>query len=77
MKAVVLLSGGIDSTIALYLAKSLGYEVYALSFDYGQKHSRELGCAKASAAKVGVAAHHIVDLKLSNVGGQLTDRPDA
>jgi 7-cyano-7-deazaguanine synthase len=75
MKAVVLLSGGLDSTIAQYLAKSLGYEVYALSFDYGQKHSRELGCAKASAAKVGVAAHHIVDLKLSKWGGSsLTDQ---
>lgn len=75
MKAVVLLSGGLDSTIALYLAKSMGYSIYALSFDYGQKHHRELACAKASAEKVGVVAHHVVDLKLNLWGGSsLTDQ---
>ena len=40
-KAVVLLSGGLDSTTALYLAKKEGFEVYAISFDYGQKHDKE------------------------------------
>jgi 7-cyano-7-deazaguanine synthase len=73
-KAVVLLSGGLDSTIALYLAKSLGYEIHALSFDYGQKHNKELECARETAQKLGVKAHHVVDLKLSKWGGSsLTD----
>ena len=53
-KAVVLLSGGLDSTTALYLAKKEGFEVYAISFDYGQKHDKELECAKAIAEEAGV-----------------------
>lgn len=75
MKAVVLLSGGLDSTVALYKAKAEGYdELYALSFDYGQRHSCELDCAKASAEAVGVKAHHVVNLKLDLWGGSaLTD----
>ncbi len=73
-KAVVLLSGGLDSSTALYLAKADGHEVHAISFDYGQRHSRELRNAKAIAEKAGVASHHIVSLNLAQWGGSsLTD----
>lgn len=73
-KAIVLLSGGLDSAVALYLAKSKGYEVHALSFNYGQRHDRELNAAKALAEKAGVAAHQVVTLKLDQWGGSsLTD----
>ncbi len=74
-KAIVLLSGGLDSSTALYLAKSEGHEVYALSFDYGQRHERELESAKRVAKAAGVTAHHIVSLGLSQWGGSsLTDK---
>lgn len=74
-KAVVLLSGGLDSATALYLAKSKGYEVTALSFDYGQRHNVELGLAKKLAEKAEVADHKVVELKLSDWGGSsLTDK---
>jgi len=73
-KAVVLLSGGLDSSVAIHLAKSKGFEVYALSFNYGQKHSKEVECAKAVAVKVGAAEHNIVTLQLNLWGGSsLTD----
>ena len=76
MKAVVLLSGGLDSAVALYLAKSKGFnEVHAISFDYGQRHETELNHAKAIAEKAGVAAHKIVTLNLGDFGGSsLTDK---
>lgn len=74
-KALVLLSGGLDSTVALHLAQREAKEVYALSFDYGQRHNRELNAAKAIAAKAGVAGHQIVTLNLSDWGGSsLTDK---
>jgi len=74
MKAIVLLSGGLDSAVAIYLAKSKGYEVYALSFSYGQKHTKELECAKNIANKVGAKEHKIVNLALNSWGGcSLTD----
>ena len=73
-KAVVLLSGGLDSSVAIHLAKAEGFEVYALSFDYGQKHNKELECAKATAIKVGAVQHNIVTLQLNLWGGSsLTD----
>ncbi len=73
-KAVVLLSGGLDSSVAIHLAKSEGFKVYALSFDYGQKHNKELECAKATAKKVGAIEHNIVSLSLNLWGGSsLTD----
>jgi len=71
---VVLLSGGLDSSVAINLAKSEGFEVYALSFNYGQKHSKEVECAKAVAIKVGAVEHNIVTLQLNLWGGSsLTD----
>ncbi|MFO8002173.1 MAG: 7-cyano-7-deazaguanine synthase QueC [Marinilabilia sp.] len=74
-KAVVLLSGGLDSAVALYLAKSQGYQVYALSFDYGQRHNRELDAARAISKKANVAAHQVITLKLDQWGGSsLTDK---
>ncbi len=74
-KAVVLLSGGLDSSVALYLAKKAGHEVHALSFDYGQRHNKELECAKAIANAAGVASHQLVSLNLDLWGGSsLTDK---
>ncbi|MDR0983349.1 MAG: 7-cyano-7-deazaguanine synthase QueC [Culturomica sp.] len=74
-KAIVLLSGGLDSTITLYLAKSQGFdEIYAISFRYGQKHSKELECACKTAKKAGVKEHKIVDIMLNQWhGSSLTD----
>lgn len=74
-KAVVLLSGGLDSAVALYVAKEAGHEIHALSFDYGQRHNKELECARAIAKKAGVASHQVVSLKLDLWGGSsLTDK---
>ena len=74
MKAVILLSGGLDSSTVLYLAKSEGYDCYALSFDYQQRHRRELIAAKTIATAVGVVAHQVVSFDLSLWGGSaLTD----
>jgi len=73
-KAVVLLSGGLDSATALAIAKAEGFECYALSFRYGQRHAMELDCAKQIADTQGVAEHRIVDIDLAAFGGSaLTD----
>jgi len=74
-KAVVLLSGGLDSATVLALAKQLGYQVYALSFRYGQRHSSELDAASRVATTLGADRHEIIDLDLRRfVGGSaLTD----
>ena len=73
-KAVVLLSGGLDSAVALYLAKSRGFDIIALSFDYGQRHSRELNAAKEIAKEAGVIQHQVVSLNMNSWGGSsLTD----
>jgi 7-cyano-7-deazaguanine synthase len=68
-KAVVLLSGGLDSTTVLAIAKSEGYELYALSFSYGQRHIVELDAARRVAAAIGVAGHRIAEIDLRVFGG--------
>jgi 7-cyano-7-deazaguanine synthase len=72
--AVVLLSGGLDSTTVLAIAKAEGYTPYALSFRYGQRHTVELEAAQRVAAAQGVARHVIADINLRAFGGSaLTD----
>lgn len=68
-KAVVLLSGGIDSSTALAFSLNEGYEAYALSFDYGQRHSRELESAKRVAEDLGVTGHLMIRVDLRGIGG--------
>ena len=67
--AVVLLSGGLDSTTVLAIARTEGFAVHALSFRYGQRHAAEISAAKRIAARAGVRAHHIVDIDLRQFGG--------
>jgi 7-cyano-7-deazaguanine synthase len=67
-KAVCLLSGGLDSATCLALARRSGYETYALSFDYGQRHRVELAAAARVAESLGVAAHRVVELDLRMFG---------
>lgn len=67
--AVVLLSGGLDSTTTLAIAKEQGYVCYAMSFRYGQRHSVELSKAQEVAKTLGVAQHVIVDIDLRQFGG--------
>nr|WP_230413448.1 7-cyano-7-deazaguanine synthase QueC [Zooshikella ganghwensis] len=74
-KAVVLLSGGLDSTTCLAYAKSQGYECYALSFDYGQKHNSELEAAKRIAHAMNAARHEVLPLQLNQLTrSALTDQ---
>jgi 7-cyano-7-deazaguanine synthase len=68
-KAVVLLSGGIDSSTSLAIAQSEGYELYALSFDYNQRHRRELESARFVAASFKVRKHLIMKSDLREIGG--------
>jgi 7-cyano-7-deazaguanine synthase len=68
-RAVVLLSGGLDSTTVVAMALAQGYKVCALSFDYGQNHKIELESAKRVAAKLGVEQHAIVKVDLRSFGG--------
>lgn len=69
MKAIVLLSGGLDSATVLAIAKKSGCEIYALSFDYGQRHKIELESAKKIAVQNGVAEHKIAQIDLRIFGG--------
>jgi 7-cyano-7-deazaguanine synthase len=76
-KAVVLLSGGLDSNTVLAIARSEGYELYAMSFRYGQRHSMELESARRIVRAIGVEKHLIVDFDLRAIGGSaLTDQLD-
>ena len=73
-KAVVLLSGGLDSATCLAIAAKEGYECYALSFSYGQRHNIELDCARKIAAEAGVTRHVVINIDLRQWGGSaLTD----
>jgi 7-cyano-7-deazaguanine synthase len=73
-KAVVLVSGGLDSATTLALAQEQGYVCYALSFDYGQRHRCELDAARKVAEAAGVVEHKVITLNLDNIGGSaLTD----
>ncbi|MEI6144937.1 MAG: 7-cyano-7-deazaguanine synthase QueC [Methylococcales bacterium] len=73
-KAIILLSGGLDSITVLALAKQQGYQCYALSFDYGQRHNAELVAAAQIAKDYQVIDHKIIKLGLGSIGGSaLTD----
>ena len=74
-KAVVLVSGGLDSATTLAIAKDFGFECYALSFDYGQRHISELNAARHVAESFNVNDHKIIKLDLTQIGGSaLTDK---
>ena len=73
-KAVILVSGGLDSTTVVAIAKSQGYDCYTLSFDYGQRHRSELVAAQKISELMTVHAHKVVKLDLGSIGGSaLTD----
>jgi len=76
-RAVVLLSGGLDSATVLAIARSQGFELYALSFSYGQRHVWELEAAARVAASIGVMKHRVANIDLRIFGGSaLTDEID-
>lgn len=73
-RAVVLVSGGLDSTTVLAQALAAGYECYTMSFDYGQRHRAELLAAERTATSLGAAEHKVIQLDLRSIGGSaLTD----
>ncbi|MBI4491072.1 MAG: 7-cyano-7-deazaguanine synthase QueC [Deltaproteobacteria bacterium] len=74
-KAVVLLSGGVDSSTAMAVAKKEGYKLHALSFHYGQRHEQEIEAARRIAAFLAVKDHLVIDFDLRAIGGSaLTDQ---
>ena len=76
-KAVVLSSGGIDSTTAMAIAKNEGFKIYSLSFFYGQRHAFELEAAQKVANVLGVTEHLVINIDLKQIGGSsLTDDTD-
>ncbi len=73
-RALVLLSGGLDSATCLAIARDAGFETYALSVEYGQRHAAELAAAKRVAAALGAVAHRVAHVDLGQFGGSaLTD----
>ncbi len=73
-KAIILLSGGLDSATTLAIAKKLGFDCYALSFNYKQRHMSELNAAKNVAKKLKLTEHKIIEIDLTQIGGSaLTD----
>jgi len=73
-RAVVLLSGGLDSVTALAIAKQQGYECYTLSFDYGQRHDTELVASEKLSKQLGAKKHKVIKIDLRTIGGSaLTD----
>ncbi|GJL79513.1 MAG: 7-cyano-7-deazaguanine synthase [Nitrospinaceae bacterium] len=76
-KAIVLLSGGLDSATTLAIAQDQGFQTFTLSFDYGQRHRIELDRAKGLAERLGASGHRVVDIDLKQFGGSaLTDQID-
>jgi 7-cyano-7-deazaguanine synthase len=74
-RAIVLLSGGLDSSTVLAMARARGYECYALSVHYGQRHGVELGAARQIATVLGAREHRVMGIDLAGIGGSaLTDR---
>jgi 7-cyano-7-deazaguanine synthase len=73
-RAVVLLSGGLDSATIFAIARSEGYRCHALSFDYGQRHASELDAARRIARRLGAVEHKVIRIGLDDIGGSaLTD----
>lgn len=73
-KAVVLLSGGLDSATCLAIARDQGYECHTIAFDYGQRTRAELAAAQRVSAALGALSHRVVELGMGNIGGSaLTD----
>jgi len=73
-RAVILVSGGLDSTTVLAMAMAQGYDCYTLSFDYGQRHRAELQAAERVSSALGDVEHKVVHLNLDSIGGSaLTD----
>jgi 7-cyano-7-deazaguanine synthase len=68
-KAVCLISGGLDSAVTTFIAKKQGYDIYALSFHYGQRHAKELTCAKKIGKAIGAKHHIILSIDLQKFGG--------
>ena len=68
-KAIVLLSGGLDSSVSAYIAKQEGFDVYAITFDYGQQHRREVQAAKDIASSIDAKEHIIFDINIDRFGG--------
>jgi 7-cyano-7-deazaguanine synthase len=68
-KAIVLLSGGLDSTTCMAIARAEGYALYAMSFRYGQRHLRELDMARRAGDCFGVKRHIVVDFDMRSIGG--------
>lgn len=73
-KAVILLSGGLDSATVVAMARAEGYSCYTMSFDYGQRHRSELQAAELVAKQLGVVEHKVIGMSLNGIGGSaLTD----
>jgi 7-cyano-7-deazaguanine synthase len=68
-KAVCLISGGLDSAVSAFIAKNRGYDLFALSFVYGQRHNKEIDCAKKIALTLDVKKHVIFDINIGQFGG--------
>lgn len=76
-KAIILSSGGLDSTTAMAVAKDNGFDLFSLSFDYGQRHRVELSAAKKIAEEMGVSRHLVINVNMRDIGGSaLTDGVD-
>lgn len=75
-RAVVLLSGGLDSATVLAMAQAEGYACYTMSFDYGQRHRAELDAAQKIASAAGVIQHKVIGLNLNGIGGSALTDPE-